>query len=69
MKYLDRNEFDSILQNETQAGLGKLWTRDFNMFELPKESRLACPQRVDHCIWALLLDDQRPKKRAQDCNV
>ena len=46
-----------------------LGTRDFNMFQLPKESWLAWPQGVDHCIWTLLLDDQGPAQKACKANT
>ena len=35
------------------------------MLQLPKESRLARPQRVDHRVWTLFLDDQGPAQMAQ----
>lgn len=35
------------------------------MLQLPKESGLARPQRVDHRVWTLFLDDQGPAQMAQ----
>ena len=62
------HQYHSIIMT-CKIFMRNLGTRDFNMFQLPKESWLAWPQGVDHWIWTLLLDDQGPAQKACKANT
>ena len=55
-----------VLLGERKADL-RTW--NFNMLQLTEESRLAWPQRVNHTVGTLLLNDQGPWRRLVNINV
>ena len=55
-----------VLLEERKSDL-RTW--NFNMFQLAEESRLAWPQRVNHTVGTLLLNDQGPKRKLVNVNV
>ena len=55
-----------VLLGERKADL-RTW--NFNMLQLTEESRLAWPQRVNHTVGALLLNDQGPLRKLVNVNV
>ena len=55
-----------VLLGERKADL-RTW--NFNMLQLTEESRLAWPQRVNHTVGTLLLNDQGPYRKLVNVNV
>ena len=60
MEHFDGDQLKRVFHDEAEAGFGELRAGHLHVLQFSKQSGLAGPHWVYHCVWTFLLDYQRP---------